>query len=105
MYNVSASQSIYQSHKPINLIYNEANLANADINEEYIVKEVKTNDEEIKNFLLTLGCYKGEKVTVLSVLSENYIVSIKDARYSIDKELAELIIVFLPKTDNKNNLK
>jgi len=69
------------------------NLANAQINREYTIKEVKTNDEELENFLFTLGCYKGETVTVLSVLAENYVISVKDARYSIDKDLAEAIIV------------
>jgi len=105
MYNAAASQKMYELHKLRSPINNEANLANVDINEEYIIKEVKTNDEDVRKFLFTLGCYKGEKVTVLSALSENYIVSIKDARYSIDKELAESIIVFYPMTDNKNNLK
>ncbi|MFN7249986.1 MAG: ferrous iron transport protein A [Anaerobacillus sp.] len=67
-------------------------LANAKINKEYIIKEVRTNDEELKNFLFTLGCYEGEIVTILSILAENYVISIKDARYSIDKDLAETII-------------
>lgn len=69
------------------------NLSQAAINRQYIIKEVKTDDAEIKDFLLTLGCYEGEVVTVISVLAENYIISVKDARYSIDKELAELIII------------
>ena len=69
------------------------NLANAQINREYTIKEVKTNDEEVKHFLFTLGCYEGETVTVISVLSENYVISVKDARYSIDTDLAEAIIV------------
>lgn len=69
------------------------NLAKAKMNREYIIKEVKTNDEQLKNFLFTLGCYEGETVTVLSILGENYIISVKDARYSIDKDLAEAIIV------------
>lgn len=68
------------------------NLANAKINQEYIIKDVRTNDEEVRNFLFTLGCYEGEIVTVLSVLAENYVISVKDARYSIDKDLAEAII-------------
>ena len=69
------------------------NLAKAQINREYIIKEVKTNDEELESFLFTLGCYEGENVTVLSVLGENYVISVKDARYSIDKDLAEAIII------------
>jgi len=72
---------------------NARNLAEAQTNEEYTIKEIKSVDEDLKNFLFTLGCYKGETVTVLSVLCENYIISVKDARYSIDKDLAEAIIV------------
>jgi Fe2+ transport system protein FeoA len=69
------------------------NLAQGRINTEYIIKNIDTNDEEIKDFLFTLGCYEGEAVTVISVLAENYVITVKDARYSIDKDLAEAIIV------------
>lgn len=68
-------------------------LASANINEEYIIKDVETNNVEIKNFLFTLGCYEGESITVISILSDQYIVVVKDARYSIDKELASCIII------------
>jgi len=68
-------------------------LAQARINTEYIIKNIKANDEELKNFLFTLGCYEGESVTVISVLAENYVITVKDARYSIDKDLAEAIII------------
>ncbi|MFP4698622.1 MAG: ferrous iron transport protein A [Eubacteriales bacterium] len=69
------------------------NLAQGKVNKEYIIKEIKTNDEELRNFLFTLGCYEGESVTVISVLGENYVITIKDARYSIDKDLTEAIII------------
>jgi ferrous iron transport protein A len=69
------------------------NLAQGRINTEYIIKDINTNDEEIKDFLFTLGCYEGELVTVISILSENYVITVKDARYSIDKDLAEAIII------------
>jgi ferrous iron transport protein A len=69
------------------------NLAQGRINTEYIIKDIKTNDDEIKDFLFTLGCYEGESVTVISILSENYVITVKDARYSIDKDLAEAIII------------
>ena len=69
------------------------NLAQARTNEEYTIRDIVANDEELKNFLFTLGCYEGESVTVISVLSENYVISIKDARYSIDRELAEAILI------------
>lgn len=69
------------------------NLSKAQKNREYIIKEVKTQDKELKDFLFTLGCYEGETVTVLSILGENYVISVKDARYSIDKDLAQAVIV------------
>lgn len=69
------------------------NLAQGRINTEYIIKDIDTNDEEIKDFLFTLGCYEGESVTVISILAENYVITVKDARYSIDKDLAEAIII------------
>jgi ferrous iron transport protein A len=69
------------------------NLSQAEINRQYMIKEVKTDDTELKDFLFTLGCYEGEEVTVISILAENYVITVKDARYSIDKELAEAIIV------------
>lgn len=69
------------------------NLAQGRLNTEYTIKDIKTNDEELKNFLFTLGCYTGEKVTVISVLAENYVITVKDARYSIDSDLAEAIMI------------
>ncbi|MCT4563672.1 MAG: ferrous iron transport protein A [Maledivibacter sp.] len=69
------------------------NLSEAKVDVEYIIKRVETDDEEMKSFLFTLGCYEGEKVTVISILAENYVISIKDARYSIDSELAQAIII------------
>ena len=69
------------------------NLTQGKINPEYTIKEIKTNDRELKHFLFTLGCYEGETVTVISVLSQNYVIAVKDARYSIDKDLAEAIMI------------
>lgn len=69
------------------------NLSEAKVDEEYTVKGIETDDEDMKDFLFTLGCYEGEKVTVISVLAENYVISVKEARYSIDSELARAIIV------------
>lgn len=69
------------------------NLAQAKLNKEYIIKEIKAIDEDLVNFLFTLGCYEGEAVTVISVLADNYVISVKDARYSIDRDLAEAIVI------------
>jgi len=69
------------------------NLAHGRINTEYTIKAIQTTDKELKDFLFTLGCYEGEPVTIISILSDNYVISVKDARYSIDKGLAEAIII------------
>lgn len=58
---------------------------------EYIVKSIKTDDEELNSFLFSLGCYSGEPITVISHLKGGCVVSIKDGRYNIDNELADAI--------------
>ena len=40
-------------------------------NTEYVIKDIKTDDKELKGFLFTLGCYEGESVTIISDLGEN----------------------------------
>ena len=67
------------------------NLLDAVEEKEYIIKDITTNDEEMDAFLFSLGCYSGEAITVISHLKGSCIVSIKDARYNIDKHLAEAI--------------
>ena len=44
-------------------------------------------------FLLTLGCFSGESVTVISKKRNSLIVAIKDGRYNIDYQLADAIFV------------
>ena len=61
--------------------------------QEYMIENVNINDEEMNNFLFSLGCYPGEPITVISHLKGGCIVSIKDGRYSIDNQLAEVISV------------
>ena len=69
------------------------NLTEAVIGEEYIVKLIETDDEDLKSFLFTLGCYSGEPITVIARKRNSCTVSIKDGRYNIDRQLAEAIIV------------
>ena len=52
---------------------------------------VSTDDEELNSFLFSLGCYSGEPITVISRRNGICIVSIKDARYSLDNGLAKVI--------------
>ena len=60
---------------------------------EYIIKAIETDDEELNAFLFSLGCYSGESITVIDRKKKNLVVSIKDARYNIDNELAEAISI------------
>lgn len=69
------------------------NLRSAEEGKEYIVQRIDTNDEELNAFLFSLGCYSGEPITVVSHRKSSCVVSIKDGRYNIDKDLAEAIII------------
>lgn len=69
------------------------NLSVAEIEKEYVIKSIDTDDEELNSFLFSLGCYSGETITVISHLKGGCVVAIKDARYNIDNELAQAIIV------------
>ena len=67
------------------------NLTNVQEGKEYIIKRIETDDEEMDAFLFSLGCYAGEPITVVSHLKGGCVVSIKDGRYTIDKQLAAAI--------------
>lgn len=69
------------------------NLKTAREGVEYIIRDILTKDEELDSFLFSLGCYIGEPITIISRKKSGCIVSIKDSRYSIDKYLAEAILV------------
>ena len=68
-------------------------LSKAEIGKEYSIQRIQTNDEELDSFLFSLGCYSGEKITVVARRSTGLVVAIKDARYNIDMQLAQAIIV------------
>lgn len=68
-------------------------LLEANVGEENIIKDIVTDDEELNAFLFSLGCYSGEPITVVSRKKGGCVVSIKDARYNIDNELAEAISI------------
>jgi len=67
------------------------NLTQAQLGIDVTVKDIATSDEELKGFLFSLGCYSGEKVTVVTKKRGGYVLSIKDARYNIDEDLAAAI--------------
>ena len=68
-------------------------LSDANIEKTYIIEEIKTDDEELKSFLFSLGCYSGEPITVISHLKGGCVVSIKEGRYNIDKEIAQAVLI------------
>ena len=69
------------------------NLREAQEGTEYIIRTISTNDGELDAFLLSLGCFSGEPITVVSRRRSNCTVAIKDGRYTIDNQLAEAIEV------------
>ena len=67
------------------------NLKDAQAGKEYIIRSIETSDEEMDAFLFSLGCYSGERITVVRHLKGGCIVAIKDGRYTIDRGLAAAI--------------
>ena len=66
-------------------------LRNAELGQEYIVRRIVTEDEELNAFLFSLGCYSGEPITVVSRRRGTCVIAIKDGRYCIGNQLAEAI--------------
>lgn len=71
----------------------DMNLTDAELGREYKINDIVTDDDELNAFLFTLGCYSGEPITVVSRLRGGYVVSVKDGRYNIDKNIAEAILI------------
>ena len=69
------------------------NLSEAKKGVEYIIKSIETDDDELNAFLFSLGCYAGEPITVIAHRKGGCTVSIKDARYSVDIQLAKAILI------------
>ena len=68
-------------------------LLQAEEGKEYIIQAMETEDEELDTFLFSLGCYSGEPITVVTRRKSGCVVSIKDGRYHIDRELANAILI------------
>ncbi len=82
------------NHSCTHIIRRKAmNLMNAELGIEYIIKDIQSDDEELKAFLFSLGCYSGEPIAVVSRKRKSCVVSIKDGRYTIDSDLAGAILI------------
>ena len=57
-----------------------------------IVKRIQGRDET-KRFLESLGVVEGEKVQVISEISGNLIVNVKDTRIALSKSMANRIMI------------
>lgn len=64
----------------------------AETGEERMIRKVGGNDSTRK-FLENLGLVAGGSVTVVSEISGNVIVRVKDSRVAISKEMAQRVMV------------
>ena len=64
----------------------------ATIGEEQIIKRIGGN-EEVRHHLESLGFTVGGNVRVISSLSGNIIVNIKESRVAIGKDMASKIMI------------
>ena len=64
----------------------------ANTGEENIITKVGGNPDTRK-FLENLGIVAGSAVTVISEISGNVIVNVKDSRVAVSKEMAQKIMV------------
>ncbi|WP_315968809.1 FeoA family protein [Candidatus Stoquefichus massiliensis] len=64
----------------------------AELNEENIVKKIGGNNET-KHHLENLGFVPGSLVSVVTKNNGNIIVSVKDSRVAMSKELAKKIMI------------
>lgn len=68
-------------------------LAEAMPNTPYKVESIITQDEELDSFLLTLGIFPGETITLVSMGKKSMTLVARDSRYTIDQNLASSIII------------
>ena len=64
----------------------------AKIGEENIIKKIGVK-QEVKTHLENLGFVVGGVVTVVNAMGGNVIVSVKDSRIAVSREMAQKIMV------------
>ncbi|MBQ1307712.1 MAG: ferrous iron transport protein A [Erysipelotrichaceae bacterium] len=67
-------------------------LTYANVNEMNVIRKVGGNPE-IKKHLEDMGFVTGAVVTVVSAISGNLIVNVKDSKVALDKQLAGKIMI------------
>lgn len=71
------------------------------VGSNYEIGRIMASEEGMKDFLFSLGCYPGEETIIISRLRSHLIINVKDARYSIDEDLARAIVVAQEQVDKK----
>ena len=64
----------------------------ASIGEENIIKKIGGNPET-KQHLQDLGFVVGESVKIINSIAGNLIVSVKNVRFAVSKELAKKVMI------------
>ena len=67
-------------------------LSMIDIGQTKLIRRISGQDET-KRFLENLGFVEGSPVTIVSKLSGNLIVNVRETRVAIDKKMASRIMV------------
>ena len=67
-------------------------LSYAEVNEPNVIKKV-TGNPEMKKHLEDMGFVTGAVVSVVSTVSGNQIVNVKDTKVALDKQLAMKIMI------------
>ena len=67
-------------------------LTMASIGETNCIKKI-TGKDEVRQHLAELGFVVGEKVTVVSKISGNMILAVKDSRIGLDKSMLTRIMI------------
>ena len=67
-------------------------LSMASIGENFLIKKIN-GKEEVRRFLENLGFVAGTEISLISEISGNVIVQVKDSRVAISKEMAQKIII------------
>ena len=67
-------------------------LSMAEHGKELEIKRINGKDDT-RRFLETLGLVEGSKVRIVATVGGNLIVSVKESRFAIDKELAYRFMV------------
>ena len=86
--NIITEKLCYANRMEVNMMP----ITFANEGEENIIKKIGGNPET-RQFLENLGFVAGEAVTIISEIGGNLILSIKDSRVAVSKEMAVKIMI------------